>query len=1351
MNWTISDIINLSKLTVRTITVDAESGEQVEGSGLLYCFKGKTYLITAGHCTQFWGKGKLLIQQVVKFEYGVPIFRDIVVEKKIRNVFKKEKGKDYAIFEVKNPDNGYLNERRVIIAEPYDTKHMNDRFFTFGYPLKNRDGYPLEAYYNFSNTWKLIVEPNPEQTFHHIIEGYSGSPIVSANADNTYNFFAIQKKTFDSSGSLNSVFSTFATFYKSLLVSENTKKVSETYIPQSVADNQDYIERKVQLWNSSQFYSDFSKPEFTLYDYVSERVPQVQSFRYLLIAPAQSGKSYELKHLAHLLAEEEYAVFFIEGKSITEAEIKNLPKSENIESHPTIVIIDALDESKLGVEELVKHINKYSSKYPTVKLIISCRQNYQIQDQLKSYTPLFLCDITLAEADGIIERRLEHKTEVDAVKEYIRKPIVQEFAKNLFCLQLLIERSKKHEALPSSKVELYRLFISQSQSSQDTDYDKEEGQKIKQFQQRCALLLMLTGRQNLTIGELLQIANVTNHEQLIDFIPQAIFMRNTDNTYEFVNNAIKEYLVADLLQEYRLDEVQSIACFYNTERIKPQWYNVVMLWLELRSRQHQPIEQEIVEWISMVAKELILQCDSSSIDTHTRFLLVKGILDEHKQKGTFFSAVYIENYKVLYKFGESKELISYITDELQNIKEGYSIYNILCLTPYIDYGKLKHEDEELYSRLIDALFHIVEKYGYQDNSGGCYYFMYLNSHFYNSGSYINRLYSIIRDYHNQDAVNAMAAACTRGNYTDQYAEWFLKCEPLIRTTGTTFAHRVPLYAALGKVRTFDNVCRVLKHITDPDLLRVENDADEYVQMLSSVLSTAYQYRAETIIIELVRDSFKRLFVEHPYYLSSTLSTRILAEYKSFFSLACEQGDDVFDSIERVENFGKQTPEQQEQMRKQRQLSFDEMCDYSVFSEKIKTVANTKFDDITDTSLRVVKAGFSSDSYVLNFVFSTDCLRSFNRDDLLRKIEDKAFYAEYRMSEVTNALLQKNIGIDVNPKQLQSAVDTALEHLISITQGKMKYDYQVMCFAVKLLLLGHGEIDKDVLLGLLPLFAKESIPAEGTVDDYYEPSNFTLLQYAEQKLGKETLLHSIVSWVQPPETIGEPQFMQFINYLISTDDPETLYVAYDSVMKHPNLAVVELLTEQLLNVPLLKVKLKEQIDTLSEDCKMLLLSQAIENESESSWARGELEKLFTSLNPFNQRRAIHLLLKAGSKYMLEYVNAHRDEVLAEHTGYIFTFNDPSCLDMLLSLYTHVYKTEDIMHISSNSIMVSIGNIAQQSTEWLEQAIDGVKAIHKELQMPILLEQIDMFRTLYYQRMDISPSFEEALVRVNEMVK
>lgn len=1350
MNWTTSDTINLSKLTVRIIDEDKEY-VQTEGSGFLYYYKNKTYLLTAGHCVQHWNDGNLLVEQIASLDYGKVNFRTLKLGRKVAFDYKPKEGRDYAIFEIEYPNNGYLNAKRVKIVDPYHIDHVKDLFFTYGYPQINRNGHALNAAFIYPNTWELEVMDTKQKTFHQIIEGFSGSPIVSANTDNTYNFFAIQKKTLDDCGSLNSVHSTFATFFQSLLISENTPKVESTYVPQDIVDNQDYIERKVQLWNNLHFISNIEEANYTLYDFVTERVPNVQSFRYLLLASAQSGKSYELKHLAHILAKEDYAVSYIEGKNITDADIQALPQSENIEAHPTVVIIDALDEAGLGVDTLVALLNEYCTTYPTIKLVISCRQNYEIQRQLKSFTPLYLCEITIKDADAIIENRIADNVIADSLKEYIREPIAQEFSMNLFCLLQLIDRSKGQLSLPSTKAELYSLFIEKTQGFPDAEADGQKQRAIKTFLQKSALMLMMINRQSLSYDELMRIADVETPEHLHDLMPRELFSQSADSSYGFVNNAIKEYLVAEMLQQHDLAKVQGIVCFNRTSRIKPQWYNVVMLWLQLMSKRQQPLEQDIIEWITTSAKELILQCDSSSIDSHTRYVLVRNILEEHKNRGTFFSAIYTEDYKVLYKFGESNELIKYILYELQNIIEGSSIYNILCLTPYINFGKLKQEDNSLYGHLTDALFHIIERYGSQEHSGGCYYFMYLNSHFYNSATFIERLYNTIREYRNQDAVNAMAAACTRGNYADQYAEWFLQCEPHMRTTGTTFAHREPLYAVLGKVRTFDNVRLVLNHMTDPNMLRYEIDEDGYMQMLSSLLSTAYQYRKEEGMVGQVRDSFNRLMVDHPYTITPSLSSRILSEYKSFFLLTCMPDDEVYESIRKIEYFGRQSPEQQEKFRQQRQQSFNDMCNYPVFSAKIRTIASTDFDGITDTSFRVINAGFSSDAYILNFVFAAGCLRSFDREALLRNIEDQTFYANYRMIEVAEALLNKNRGIDVGKEQIEAATITAMQHLVSASEGKNQFDHHAMTIAVKLLIMGYGTIDRDVLIRLLPHYANVSIPNSESDEDQFEYSSFNLLKYAEQKLGKESIIDSLCSWVDTPETVSEPQFILFVDYLINTGAQDILKKTYDAVLRHPNPAVIELLTEHLLNNSILRSWLKADIDSLNENCKMQLLTQAIENESEAPWAKDILEKLFTSLVPFNQRRVIHLLLKAGSKHMLEYVNDHRHEILTTHAGYIFTFEDPDCLDILLSLYPYVYKTEDIMHISSSSIMVSIGNIAQQSTELLDRSISGVQAISDDLKMPILLKQIDIFRILYYQRKDVSPSFMEALESVNEIIK
>ncbi len=1349
MNCSTTDLWNLIKIVVRTSDFDPDTSIiKNEGSGMLCCFKGKTYLLTAGHCAVNWESGNFMVEYYKTVTNGVPEFVKLFIKRKVFLVFDSSRGLDYAIFEVENPNNGFLNESRIKFEDASKPDLDKVLYYTYGYPRTNRNGQAFNAEFIPPCSWVLDVPSNHHRTFHDLVVGLSGSPILSSNDDATYNFLAIQKKTLDNSGSYNTVLSTFATYFKDLLNTIDSRESIASFVHQSIDDHADYIERRVQLWTpeSSSYLFDEDEHRYTLYEYLTEAVPSVQSFRFLLLAPAQSGKTYELTHLAHILAAEEYNVAIKNAKELTIDDISNLPQHEAVDGHKTVVIIDAIDETPIGFDNIVSKLNNYSEEHPTVKILVSCRQNFNVDKLLKGFTPLYLSDLTFEEASQIIDARTEDTSRADQLKEYICRLDIRDYAHNIFCLLTLITYKNRSNRLPINKSELYKLFVDSSQLH-ERGADREAADKRKQerikFQQKCALVMILAGHQSLTCEELMRIDGVANPDLLYDRLPRSLFNNLGDGSYEFVNNAIREYLAAEYCLNMTLEEFQKVVCFYGTAQIKPQWYNVVLLWLQQKSSQQQPLKPVIIDWISASAKELILQCDATSIDSRTRFLLVQNILEDLKKRRTFFDVFRVEDYKRLYRFAEGEELINYLTQEL-NLDSDKYIYNVLCLTPYINYDQLQQYNKGLYTRLVDELYNVVIQYGETEGCSGCYYFMYLSKHFYSSEQYVERLFSILKDWRNQEAICAMSTVCNYGGWADNYLDWLLASESFLRQERYVSVHRSPLYKALCKIKSGKNAGRVLEHITAPDFVRFENDADDYLCLLKSILSTIYQHREDVGLLEQVKLSFDSLFIEHPYYLSPSISGKALDEYEAFFELTYGKDKDVDNKIKEIRGFGKISPEKQEQYRQLRQRTFDEMCDYGCFSAKIKAIAQVVDEGYSDPAVCVQKAGYASDSYALNFILMSGFLHTIDKFQLIERITNLEYYEDFRMCEIVNALLQRNRDVSVSPAQIESATQTAVKHLCAPNNVRTHQDYEIFKQAIHLLLSGYGSLEKDALIALLPMYATEHITKTESLDDSsFDAPTMSLLQYAENQIGREKIIDLLTYWVCCRHDIGDDQYILFADYLVKNGNPETLDVVFEEVFKHRNPAVIELLSEKFIQISEFRQKLVDRIDSLNEDVKMLLLLNSIDNNIDVVWAQSYLKELFPVLKPFNMQRAIYQLLKIGSKQMLEYVSDNRENVFNQNFSYIFSFNNPDCLDTLLDLYPYIFKKEDVMHISSSSILVSVGNIAQQSLDLLNHANEAITKITEEPGMPNLLILAENYRTLYYQRMDRQMTIDEAI--------
>ena len=168
-------------------------------------------------------------------------------------------------------------------------------------------------------------------------------------------------------------------------------------------------------------------------------------------------------------------------------------------------------------------------------------------------------------------------------------------------------------------------------------------------------------------------------------------------------------------------------------------------------------------------------------------------------------------------FGQSKATVQFITEELNSAKFGTRYYSdLICLCLFLNWALLEISSKSIFDYLLsvleskvrDALKH--KSYGDEDLT-----YVYLENDFFTETSYMNRIFAIINDSNNYEAIKAMMGLIYRAKRGNEYVDYILEKENFVRdqqVRGTTYVvSREYVYLSLYSVDSEDGILKVLKH------------------------------------------------------------------------------------------------------------------------------------------------------------------------------------------------------------------------------------------------------------------------------------------------------------------------------------------------------------------------------------------------------------------------------------------------------------------------------------------------------------------------------------------------------------
>jgi hypothetical protein len=1071
----------------------------------------------------------------------------------------------------------------------------------------------------------------------------------------------------------------------------------------------------------------------------------------MLLSAPQSGKSYELRHTAHVLQamDDEILVTFSKIGDVNFNIKGAFPNTDELQSgYKHVVIIDGLDEAQQrNLNDVVDSIRLFAKEYPTIPIVLSCREGFEMDERLKMFKPLYFEELTMKDVSDYFEAS---KMNSPRLVKFIREnQEAQELCKTPLGLQNFMNIYLRRHKMPRNKVELYESVIAARKiQMRERPSDAQESlfTNAQMALQRLAIVMMITDSQYLMPEDALKVFD--NDESKLNnatYYYNKVFYKNRDGVYVFDNNAMKETFAAKYLSSKTLDEVKHLSCFVDTDQIKPQWANVILMWLQGMENTSNAIDKDVIQWLSSSARDLLVQCDSSCIDAKARFNLFVEIMAKCRHENEMYSAFYTGDFKRLFNFAYQSNyaLENYLMQEIVVADEpSYNLYNIYSLCTYIDWDKLRANNVSLYETFTSILMNSIEVYGDKGNFCACYFFFCNNCHFYGDVKYVKQLYSVVKDFKNREAHNALCISIGNGNHSDEYTEYLLTLLPMFKSSEYEFVSCSELYNALSKVKCPSNIIHVLDSVTDREFVRKEYSTDDYQKMMVSLLGNsviAYQDGNVEIANE-VTASFHRLYGE--YYFTNRSIRHLLDEYEVFYTTTGFEDEEVKSLISKIRNFGKVDPEERQNRKLNHERCLKELCEYDVFKKRVLNI----LEQCPDVSDGIPLIGFSSEvgyeHYVQDFFIQYSGLLHFSKASVLSAINSQQTYENFRFIAITRTLVQQSSFVNVGETQKHICRDFGRNILQSFIRKESSPKQNVLETAIQLLVIGIIKLDRQQLLSLMPYsYLNVILPSTQHVGNQASKS---LFEFMTEKIGKRAFCKVAMDWLKRRKELQEPTVLSLCSFLIQYGKLDCLEAVYDCMSHYAGKPIFDLIMECFLREKKHINRILHDIDTFVASTQLMIAEHLCMNETYERQVIQVIEHNMSTYNPFYFKQALRFLLKNGSKSALQYACENKEEVFKNGEFLTINYDGIDDLPKLVELFPYVRRLGGIYQTVANSIFESMATIAEQSYDNLSAVSSALTSIASENDdLQFMKRNIEFIKNRYLKARESNYSVEDAV--------
>lgn len=1145
---------------------------------------------------------------------------------------------------------------------------------------------------------------------------------------------------------------------------------------------------------------------FTLADYVTSEIAKGKN-KFIVYSGAQTGKTTELRNLCWELQEcGFYMPVSYEVKSSYDLKQEEIPQEKWIYGKEVVVIIDALDEiNGKERENLLRTINSYAHDNPDMKMVLSCRSNYRRDDHLNAFHELYIESMSIEDIRAHINNKLNGK---NTLWQMIQEQNLMDFAKQPFFLNILIDAYKEKKILPKDRASIYKLFLENSYKKEK----KEKGtlpsysadfEEVIGMLERVAVAMSLMNRQTLSEKELAKCLD--NEKQKIEECKRYSIIKFEDDVYSFEHNAFREWLTATYLYNNGLEKAKQLASLPNG-KIKPEWYNIIMIWMGMYNHNEKDKIKANIEWLKLASMELIVYADSSSLNPETKDNIFISIMQEYKNLGIRMSNILADDYRDMLNFGQSDVTVDYIAEELKKEEIGTVYYaDLMCLCYFLKWTIVEKTSNDIFEKLLSVLDDITIR-NLKEKTTGDLSYLYLRNPFFFHEKYVRRYFEIFKDSNNYDAIKVMVSLIHGAGMVDEYVGYILDKEQYVQNQHegitTHIVSRDEIYAALSEVKNTEGIEKVLKHEFKNCLYYYDSEWARYRAMIECLLQKVEKLIRKGLnmhLVEIIEDSYLKTFPN----LYTSDHQDLLVLYRTFYKETgiANSEKDIFDKTDRsilsnrkeIERLFLKTglwltKETLEAYYNELDSESDDdrlwagwfnVCPYLEIANYAREKYNDFFPETEyDRKSRLrQKNHFDSladyDTFKQQVLDMLDRTETDTRDGLrkiLKENDEKPwnnyvyqFYNNYigRDGDFSRDKIVKDIKnkmvydvffmMTVRNCTHSSLIDDVARNRMNNTaksivenMGKgIHSEREYEEVAIKLMLEGNFSIDEDTLIALIP-FSEVSVSRKG---DRGFSEAYTLFGYIEERVEQDKLSKQVVSLLRDISRWKKsPTGLRMAKYVIQNRISEGYQIVFDYITN--GCRNNDYLAEQMIKSDIMVEEIKATSDNMEKSLQLVVYATVCKDLKDEYWVKEKLEPKIHIFEGDEQKQALRILLGIGSMEALVYIVEHSEQ-LDDYREYNFCFSDVNAATLLIQVLDICHQHKYNNDYTNTSIITSLEKIAVRNEESLNEVKRVIKGlISKDVYYKYLNRYLIQFENKYYDNQSSVKSIEQVINIMNQ---
>lgn len=636
---------------------------------------------------------------------------------------------------------------------------------------------------------------------------------------------------------------------------------------------------------------DSESNEYSLDKILIEEVTRNDLRKFVIFSTAQNGKTTELHRLYNIFSkDDDKGVQFVEASSYCQSrhgKFFNILPCRLEENQ--YILIDGIDElNDKDRNSLIDELREFLNKNSKIKVVVTCRSNYNNGRMLSDFTQLEMLPLSYDEIVSYIKGRLGNHT-TSFIKYIEQHQNISELLDVPFYLSSVVDYFGEKHQVPQTQEEILDYVFAKSLKVKEKEGDTinylEYG--AKELFAEIALTMQFSEKQVLSGQELYEYLKLPK-EKISDLTLYTIFKKDSfKDVYSFIHNGFKEHFVAKFLKNLSCQEILKIVCYANGDIpiIKKNWYNVLVLAVSYMDEPGK--KNQMIEWLLKNDVKVLQNIDSTSISMMVKQSVLKGILGEYR-----IEQIYPDDFYKIAKFiaclCNTKNNAEFLLEEYRNVHK-VNPYLALLATCVSMMDFSSPSVGILLSDFKNVVFDKINELGNNDDQETYSLYVPFYSSYLNTEEDIDRL--IILDIKSKDhhIIQTAFQLIANLNQADKYVEYIIAQERYLQNyslkSTTHIVHRHDFYKCLGKVYGKNELKRLWEFL--PVLFdeeKADHNQDHLLEPIQKMLCNSKVYADDEVFCQIVIDSWIQIAKDHDYI---SLRDTIVEIYKAFRNFCIE--------------------------------------------------------------------------------------------------------------------------------------------------------------------------------------------------------------------------------------------------------------------------------------------------------------------------------------------------------------------------------------------------------------------------------------------------------------------------------